>query len=192
MPNHRVFFVPLILLIVSCSSTRAPNTFLRTYTYVETRSFSHRLFVYSDSPTVLQADELVPGTWYEIRVVAQSPAGETTALYRAATLARDGGEFVVAAPSFVGPYLELTAVPCGHRVTGRGSAAAGGRRSGRRSGECGEWGRHVVGRCGGGRARGGSNGHGAAGGATAGAAAAPRGAWGARGAGGAGGALRRA
>lgn len=39
----------------------------------------------------LQANNLRPGTWYEIRVVARSAAGDTPALYRAATHTLNGG-----------------------------------------------------------------------------------------------------
>lgn len=39
----------------------------------------------------MQANGLRPGTWYEIRAVARSAAGETTALYRAATHTHNGG-----------------------------------------------------------------------------------------------------
>ncbi|XP_045772265.1 Down syndrome cell adhesion molecule-like protein Dscam2 [Maniola jurtina] len=37
-----------------------------------------------------EATDLEPGTWYEIRVLAHSPAGDTPALYRAATLTENG------------------------------------------------------------------------------------------------------
>ncbi|CAG9796253.1 unnamed protein product [Diatraea saccharalis] len=38
----------------------------------------------------MKANNLRPGTWYEIRVVARSAAGDTAALYRAATHTADG------------------------------------------------------------------------------------------------------
>nr|XP_034831977.1 Down syndrome cell adhesion molecule-like protein Dscam2 [Maniola hyperantus] len=37
-----------------------------------------------------EATDLEPGTWYEVRVLAHSPAGDTPALYRAATLTENG------------------------------------------------------------------------------------------------------
>ena len=36
--------------------------------------------------------DLEPGTWYEIRVLAHSPAGDTPALYKAATHTINGGK----------------------------------------------------------------------------------------------------
>lgn len=38
-----------------------------------------------------QAEGLSPGTWYEVRVTAESGAGETVALYRVATFTLQGG-----------------------------------------------------------------------------------------------------
>ncbi|XP_072936767.1 cell adhesion molecule Dscam2-like [Epargyreus clarus] len=39
---------------------------------------------------VVEVSDLQPGTWYEFRVLARSPAGETPALYRAATHTQTG------------------------------------------------------------------------------------------------------
>ncbi|XP_047544932.1 Down syndrome cell adhesion molecule-like protein Dscam2 [Vanessa atalanta] len=48
---------------------------------------------WSDLPTdgeIAEASNLEPGTWYEIRVLAHSPAGDTPALYKAATHTMNG------------------------------------------------------------------------------------------------------
>lgn len=42
---------------------------------------------------IIQANGLRSGTWYEIRVVARSAAGDTTAIYRAATHTHNGGKY---------------------------------------------------------------------------------------------------
>lgn len=40
----------------------------------------------------VQVGDLRPGAWYEVRVVARSPAGDSAALYRVATRTLSGGE----------------------------------------------------------------------------------------------------
>lgn len=40
-----------------------------------------------------QVNNLQPGSWYKIRVLAHSPAGDTVALYKAATHTINGGIF---------------------------------------------------------------------------------------------------
>ncbi|XP_075977718.1 cell adhesion molecule Dscam2-like [Anticarsia gemmatalis] len=62
-----------------------------------------------------EAGNLRPGSWYEIRVVARSPAGDTLALYRAATHTLNGER--------LGEAVEVPAEA--HGVSSEGSGAAG-------------------------------------------------------------------
>ncbi|KAJ8735954.1 hypothetical protein PYW08_006610 [Mythimna loreyi] len=69
-----------------------------------------------------EAGELRPGAWYELRVVARSPAGDTTALYRAATHTLNGER--------VGEPVEVPVEAQGAVVEDAGGSGEGGASAG--------------------------------------------------------------
>ncbi|KAL4721413.1 hypothetical protein ACJJTC_015068 [Scirpophaga incertulas] len=74
-----------------------------------------------------QANNLQPGTWYEIRVLARSPTGDTVTLYRAATLTLKGGLCASVWPGRGRGGRGRRGA--GGRVARRAAAAAAGRRA---------------------------------------------------------------
>ncbi|KAJ0182190.1 hypothetical protein K1T71_001559 [Dendrolimus kikuchii] len=74
--------------------------------------------LHTEDGEAAQANNLRPGSWYEVRVVARSPAGDTSALYRAATLAPSGER--------LGEAVEVAAEGVRSAAEGAGVGASAG------------------------------------------------------------------